>query len=169
MSSNPHDGSRPTIVLVHSPFAESAMVRTTQAPWCLGVSAWLLPPTKRAPARPWDRQTGSPGRRSRVRVGSAKGCRRPLAHRPSAARQIRPGPPPLSPTSPPCTHLTSGYLRRRPLASSGANSKARHPSPGCVLLRTTSLCAPGSPANSALALPAGAARRDARTATSRLA
>ena len=37
------------------------------------------------------------------------GCRRPLAHRPSAARQFRSGPRPLSPTSPPCTHLTLGY------------------------------------------------------------
>src|SRR5918995_4457302 len=34
---------------------------------------------------------------------------RPLAHRPSAARQIRPQPRPLSYNSPPCSHLTLGY------------------------------------------------------------
>src|SRR3712207_1820838 len=36
-------------------------------------------------------------------------AQRPLAYRPSAARQIRLGPRPLSPTSPTCTHLTLGY------------------------------------------------------------
>src|SRR5215218_7548254 len=98
MSSRKSVGSRST-----------ATARTTRAPWCLLGSAWLLPPTNPALARPWDRRTRSPVHRSRPHVGSAKGCRRPLAHRPSAARQIRPGPRPLSPNSPPCTHLTLGY------------------------------------------------------------
>src|SRR5919112_340466 len=90
-------------------YLNTATARTTQAPWCLRGPAWLLPTTKLALARPWDRQTGSPVHRSLLRVGSAKGCRRPLAHRPSAARQFRPGPRPLSPISPPCTHLTLAY------------------------------------------------------------
>ena len=87
---------------------QSATARKTQALWCLRGSAWLLPPTKLAPARPWDRRTGSPVHRSRLHVGSAKGCRHPLAHRPSTARQIRPGPRPRHPLQP-CTHLTPGY------------------------------------------------------------
>src|SRR5215203_765389 len=90
-------------------YFNTATARKTQAPWCLRGPAWLPPPANPAPAHPWDQRTGSPAHRSRVRVGSAKGCRRPLAHRPSAARQIRPGPRPLSPTSPPCTHLTLAY------------------------------------------------------------
>ena len=44
----------------------------------------------------------------RASVQSAMGCRRPLAHLPSAARQIRPEPRLLSPTSPPCAYLTLG-------------------------------------------------------------
>src|SRR5215218_7382554 len=86
-----------------------ATARTTQAPWCLRGSAWLFPPANPAPARPWDRQPGSPAHRSRLHVGSAMGYRRPLAHPPSTARRIRPGPRPLLPTSPPCTHLTLAY------------------------------------------------------------
>jgi hypothetical protein len=85
------------------------VTRMTQAPWCLRGPAWLLPTTKPALARPWDRQPGSPAHRSRLHVGSAMGCRRPVAHHPSAARQIRPGLQPLSPTSPPCSHLTPDY------------------------------------------------------------
>src|SRR5918998_6585570 len=90
-------------------YRSTATARTTQALWCLREPAWLLPPTNPALARPWDRQPGSPAHRSRMHVGSATGYRRPLAHRPSAARQFRSGPRPLSPTSPPCTHLTLGY------------------------------------------------------------
>src|SRR5215217_4089787 len=93
-------------------YRSTATARTTQAPWCLQGPAWLLPPTNPALARPWDRQTGSPAHRSQLHVGSAMGCRRPLAHRPSAARQIRPGPPPLSPNCPPCAHLTLGYASK---------------------------------------------------------
>src|SRR5688500_7652876 len=98
MSSRKSVGSRST-----------ATARTTRAPWSLRGSAWLLPPTNPALARPWDRQRGSPAHRSQVHVGSAMVCQRPLAHRPSAAQQIRLGLRPLSPTSPPCTHLTLGY------------------------------------------------------------
>ncbi len=94
---------------VHGAFAEPATARTTRAPWCLRGPAWLLPPSNPAPARPLDRRTGSPAHRSRARVGPATGCRRPLAHPPSAPRQNRPGPRPLLPTSPPCPHLTPGY------------------------------------------------------------
>src|SRR5918997_210163 len=90
----------------------TATVRTTRVPWCLRGPAWLLPPTNSAPARPLDPQTGSQGHRIRARVGSATGCRRPAAHRPSAARQIRPGPRPLSPNSLPYTHLTLAYLMK---------------------------------------------------------
>src|SRR5829696_6893012 len=85
-------------------YLNTATARKTQAPWCLRESAWLLPP-----AYPWDQRIGSPAHRSRLHVGSEKGCWRPLALRPSAARQIRPGPRPLSPISPPCTHLTLAY------------------------------------------------------------
>src|SRR5918993_3720924 len=90
-------------------YLNTATARKTQAPWCLRESAWLLPPANPAPAHPWDRQPGSPAHRSRAHVVSAMRCRRPLALRPSAVRQIRPGPRPLSPTSPPCTHLTLVY------------------------------------------------------------
>src|SRR5918998_6703652 len=90
-------------------YRSTATARTSQALWCLRGPAWLLPPTNPALARPWDRQTGSPAHRSLLHVGSAMGCRRPLVHRPSAARQFRSGPRPLSPTYPPCTHLTLGY------------------------------------------------------------
>src|SRR5829696_5000093 len=85
------------------------MARRIEPPSCLGGPAWLPPPTNPALARPWDRQTGSLAHRSQAPVGSAMGCRRPLAHRPLAARQIRPGLRPLSPNSLPCTHLTLGY------------------------------------------------------------
>src|SRR5918997_891281 len=99
----------------------SEIGRLPQHPWCLRESAWLLPPADPAPAHPWDRQPGSPAHRSRAHVVSAMGCRRPLAHRPSAARRIRPGPQPPSPTSPPCTHLTLAYsptlVKRRVLRS----------------------------------------------------
>src|ERR671911_352151 len=90
-------------------YRSTATAHTTRAPWCLRGPAWLLPQTNPALARPWDRQTGSPAHRSRMHVGSAMGCQRPLAHRPSAARRFRSRPQPLSPTSPPCTHLTLGY------------------------------------------------------------
>jgi hypothetical protein len=90
-------------------YRSNATVRTIRVLWCLRGPAWLLPPTKPAQARPWDRQPGSPAHRSRAHVGSAMGCRHPLAHRPSAARRIRPGPRQLSPNSPPCRHLTLGY------------------------------------------------------------
>ena len=169
MSSNPHDGSRPTIVLVHSPFAESAMVRTTQAPWCLGVSAWLLPPTKRAPARPWDRQTRKSGASKPGARWISEGMPASFST-PSISSATD-----SSGAAATFTHLSAmhaSYLRlfetatsrefRRELQSTSSLSRLR-------AFRTTSLCAPGSPANSALALPAGAARHDARTATSRLA
>src|SRR5215213_4062755 len=87
----------------------TATARMTRAPWCLPGAAWLLLITNPAPTRPWDRQRGSLGHRSRVRVGSATGRPRPSASLPSAARKSRSGPRPLSPTSPPCTHLTLDY------------------------------------------------------------
>src|ERR687898_2017298 len=90
-------------------YRSTATAHTTRAPWCLRGPAWLLPQTNPALARPWDRQTGSLEHRNRMHVGSAMGYRSPLAHRPSAARQFRSGPRPLSPTSPPCTHPTLGY------------------------------------------------------------